>query len=156
MKGTRILVTSKPRGVFEDVYISGTPSPGTVMQIKAATAAVGGVFTMEVFNADTDGDQRMIAVLLERDQDTSIYSDAYADGELGRVYFPAMGEKLNMRFENTAGTGDDVAIGDLLEVNDTTGLLQATASGESEPFVALEAVTDPMAYHWEMCMYTGY
>ena len=156
MKGTRILVTSKPRGVFEDCYVSGTPKPGTVMQIKAATAAVGGLFTMEVFNADADGDQRMIAVLLEKDQEGKIYSDAYVDGDLGRVYFPLSGEKLNMLFENVSGTGDDVAIGDLFEVDDSLGTLHATASGESEPFVALEATTDPMAAHWEMCMFTGY
>jgi hypothetical protein len=155
MKGTKILVTSKPRGVFEDVYITGTPKPGTVMMITAATAMVGGVFNASVYTG-TDGARTAIAVLLERDQDGSIYSDAYAAGEMGRLYFPLPGEKLNMLFEDVGGTGDDFAIGDIMMVDSGTGKLLATSGSiESEPFQCLEAVTDPMADHWVMCMATG-
>lgn len=168
MQGTRILVTSKPRGVFEDVYITGTPKPGTVMEIKHSTAAIGYVFNFQVYgitainNPQTghgvgnDGDRKAIAILLEKDQENKIYSDAYVAGDLGRVYYPVMGEQFNMLVEDVGGTGDDFVIGEELMVDDGTGkLLTADADAEAHPFTAYEAVTDPMADHWIWCRFNG-
>ena len=161
MKGTRILITSKPRGVFEDVKISGTPMPGTIMQLAAATEPVANVFTFEAYDRTADGNrpQGGIAVLLEKDQEGNTYADAYADADYGRVYYPVMGEELNV-LVSAAGTADDdsQAIGALYIVDDGTGYLVATTgSPESEPFVCRETVTDVSATGTLVrCQYTGY
>ena len=150
MKGTRIVVTSKPRGVYEDVYVSGTPKPGTCMELDVGVAALGNVFTYQAAGVQAasggrgmsaDGDRKVIAVLVERDQDGGTYDDAYVDGELGRVYFPAPGERLNMLIENQGGTGDSFVIGDELMVDDGTGkLLAVDSDAEAHPFTVLETV----------------
>ncbi|KKN70643.1 hypothetical protein LCGC14_0429160 [marine sediment metagenome] len=165
MKGTRILVTSKPRGVFEDVYVVGTPKPGTIMEIEPTTAEVGGLFHYAVYGTQAassgqyvsnDGDRKAIAILLEYDQQGGIYSRSYVDDELGRIYWPVMGEQFNILVEDVAGTGDDFAIGEEMMVDDGTGkLLTADSNAEAHPFTALEVVTDPTADHWIWCRFNG-
>ncbi len=165
MKGTRILIVSKPRGVFEDIYVVGTPKPGVVMEIEPSVAAIGNIFHYAVYGTQAgsggqyvsnDGDRKAIAVLLERDQDGKTFDDAYVDDDLGRVYFPAMGEMINMRIEDVAGTGDDFIIGEELMVDDGTGkLLTADSNAEAHPFTCLEAITDPTADHLAWCRFNG-
>lgn len=156
-KGNKIIVNPDPRGIFKECIISGTPKPGTVMQVKAATEPIGGCYTWEVFNAAADGDQRLIAVLLENELLGALPTDAYADGDRGFLYCPLPGDELNMLLLDVAGTGDDFAIGDLLMVDDGTGKLVATTGDpESESFICMETVTDPTADHLTRCMFTGY
>lgn len=156
-KGNEIIVSAEPQGRFIEGIVSGTPKPGTVMQLTAATAAVGGRFTWEVYNAAADGNQRLIAVLLPDVLRGKIATDAYVNGERCFLYCPIAGEELNMLIADVGGTGDDFAIGDLLMVDDGTGKLVATTgTPESEPFFILEAVTDPTADHLRWCMFTGY
>lgn len=166
MKGTRILVTSKPRGVFEDVYINGTPKPGTVMEIDASVEPVGGLFKYQaagVTAADggqymaADGDKKAIAVLVEKDHEGKIYSDAYVSGDLGRIYWPAMGEQMNMILEDVAGTSDTFVIGEELMVDNGTGkLLTADSDAEAHPFTLLETVaTAQTADHVRWCRFNG-
>jgi len=166
MKGTRILITSKPRGVFEDVYVQGTPKPGTVMEVKPSVEAVGGVFRYQAYGVQAadggqyvaaDGDRKAIAVLLERDQDGSIYSDAYVDGDLGRVYFPAMGEHLNMILEDVSGTSDTFIIGEELMVDNGTGkLITADSDAQAHPFTLMETVAAAQtADHVRHCRFNG-
>lgn len=155
-KNDIILVTPE-RGVRLEGTISGTPSPGTVMQIQAGTAAVNGRFTWEVYNAAADGDQRLIAVLLPNKLEGKLTTDAYVTGTRGFLYCPAMGETLNMLVADVSGTGDDHTIGEIFMVDDGTGLLiTTTGSPESEPFVCLEASTDPTANALLECIFTGY
>ena len=164
MKGTRIKVSSPWRGVVESAYISGTPKPGTVMTMKS-DAAVGGVFTWEPYGTtaasggngvSADGDRKLIAVLLEKDQEDKTYDDAYADGDLGRVYFPLPGEQLNMLVQNQSGTGDSFAIGDELMVDDGTGkLLACDSDAESQPFTVMETVAALTADTWVWCRFNG-
>lgn len=153
-KGNKIVVSSNPKGVFQDVIISGTPKPGTVMQIKAATEPVEGMFTMEVFNQAGDGTHAETAVLVEDDKQGKTATQAYVDGTVGQVYFPAHGEELNMLFQNQSGTADDIAIGDRFEVDDGTGLMIAEATGTAK-FKALETVTDPTADQLVWMKYLG-
>jgi hypothetical protein len=161
-KGNCIIVSSNPKGVFLEGVIDGTPKPGTVMQIKAATAAQGGRFTWEVFNTSADGEQRIIAVLLEDSLQGKAATAAYVDGDRCFLYCPIAGEMLNMLVADVAGTGTTAAeakaIGDLLMVDDGTGkLIDTTGSPESEPFILLEAQAEPIsadALLW--CMYTGH
>lgn len=165
MKGTRILITSKPRGVFEDVFVVGTPKPGTVMEIEPTTEPLNGIFHYAVYGTQAgsggqyvsnDGDRKAIAILLEKDQEGKIYSDAYVDDDMGRVYWPAMGEQVNMLVEDVAGTGDDFAIGEEMMVDDGTGkLLTADSDAEAHPFTSLETVTDPTADHLIWCRFNG-
>ena len=157
-RGNEIIVSAEPKGHFEECIISGTPKPGTVMQVKAATEMVGGRFTYEVYNAALDGDQRGIAVLLPDHLQGRLATTAYADAERGFLYWPCPGEELNMLLANIAGTGDTFAIGDLLMVDDGTGKLIATSgSPESEPFICVETVgTALTADTLTHCKFTGY
>jgi len=157
--GNEIIITSDPKGTFLEGTISGTPKPGTVMQLKAATEPVGGRFTYEVFNGAADGERTTMIVLLENVFLGKTAADAYADGQRGRFYVPAPGEELNMLVAAPGtGTGDAIAIGDRFIVNDGDGLLiDTTGSPESEPFVAIETGADVVATGTLVaCQYTGY
>lgn len=158
-KGNNIIVSAEPKGVFKEGIIDGTPLPGTIMQIKATTEPVGGRHTWEVANYGADGDQRVVAVLLEDRLQGKTKDDAYADEDRCFLYFPIAGEELNVRWAAAGtGTGDAVAIGDLGIVDDGTGLVvDTTGSPESEPFQALETVADVVSTGslvW--AMYTGH
>jgi hypothetical protein len=156
MKGAgAIIISAQPRGVFHEGYVVGTPKPGTLMQIVAGTAMDDtGRFNWEPFNADADGDQRLVAVLLDDILQGKLYSDAYATGDRVRLYCPLPGEELNVLKGDVAGTGDDFTVGQLLIINDGDGkVIATTGTPESEPFICLEAITDPTADQlvWVMC-----
>lgn len=166
MKGSRILVSSPFRGVIEHVYITGTPKPGTCMEIKPSTEPVGGIFNYQAYGVQAassgqyvtaDGDRKCIAVLLEKDQEGGIYSAAYVAGDMGRIYFPLPGEQLNMLLEDVSGTGDTFVIGEELMVDNGTGkLLTADSDAEAHPFTLLETVaTAPTADHVRWCRFNG-
>jgi hypothetical protein len=177
-KGNNILVGTHPRGRFEEGILSdtnsSTPKPGTVMEfVRSQTQDGTGRWEWDVFGADAassnngvaaDGDQRMIAVLLEDSNQGKTADTAYAASTATSktrlpLYFPIMGEELNMIFENISGTGadQDVAVGDQLIVDNGTGkLLVAAGSDESEPFISMEALTDIMADTLTHVKFTGY
>lgn len=161
MKGNEILISAEPNGRFLEGIVYGTPKPGTCMQIKAATEMVNGRFTWEVFNADADGNQRLVAVLLPDALQGKLYSDAYVSGTRCFLYCPLPGDELNMLVTDVdTGTSDSFAIGDLLMIDDGTGkLIDTTGSPESESFICLETYADPTSTQtdfWLHCMFTGY
>lgn len=159
MKNSVILLEGCPRGKLTEGYIYGTPYPGTLMTIKAATEPIGGRFTWEPFNRDANANRALIAVLLEDSFNAGSYSKAYVTGSRCRLYIPVPGDELNMLVSASGtGTGDSIAIGDLLIPVDGTGLLIATASSpEIEPFQALETQTDVAAAGTlTHCLFTGY
>lgn len=136
--GNEIIVSSEPRGRFTEGYIVGTPKPGTIVQLKAATEPIGGRFTYEPYNQSGDGVAATIAILLPDKLQGKTELDAYADGDRCFLYFPAMGEEFNM----LVATSQALAIGDLLIVNDGDGLLVPTAGTPgSQPFQVLETVS---------------
>ena len=164
MKGTRILGTTKPRGVWENAYIIGTPKPGTMMELVPATEPVGNVFSYAPYGTQAasggqfvsaDGDKKVIAVLMEKDDEGKTFDDAYVSGDIGRIYFPLPGERLNMLFQNQAGTSDVFAIGDEMMADDSTGkLIAAGADVEAHPFTCLETVAAALtadAHEWCRC-----
>ena len=166
-RGNEILVSANPKGFYEECVISGTPKPGTVMELKKATAVIGGRWTFEPAGTTAavganlgmaaDGDRLAIAVLLPDQLQGKIATDAYADGDRGFLYYPVSGEELNMLLENQSGTADDFIIGSKLIVDDGTGKLLISASTvESEPFMCLEAITDMAADTLAWCKYTGH
>jgi len=160
-RGNKILITENPRGKFFEGIITGTPLPGTVMQLETGTAVDGnGVHTWVVYQPGTDGDRPVgpIAVALEKGEGFD-NTTAYVTGDRGFLYVPLPGDELNMRW-SAAGTGaaDAVTVGLLAVVDTGTGLLvDTTGSPQTEPFVAMEAVDDVTATGtlvW--CMATGY
>ncbi len=174
-KGQCILVSSNPRGRFEECYIAGTPKPGTCMEIKTSVALKGGRWTFEPAGTTAavgtssgmaaDGNRIPIAVLLGgADQVVGVppgglSTDAYVDGQRGMVYYPAAGEELNVLLMNDTGTSatEDFPIGTKLIVDDGTGkLVQSASTPESEPFLVLEAVLDLAADQLVWALYTGY
>ena len=168
-KGSRIIVTSPPRGVFEKIIVSGTPKPGTCMELKNV-AAKGGRFTYEPAGTtaavsshgmNADGDRIGIAVLVCFADTTEcppgkLATDAYVDGDPGCVYWPAPGEELNVLLQDHAGPADDIVIDDKMIVDDGTGkILRSTGTVESEPFQTRESITDPTADQLVWCKFTG-
>lgn len=156
-KGNEIVVSADPRGKYLEGYVSGTPKPGTLMQIKAETEPVGGRHTWEAFNPDADGNQRIIAVLLPDQLNGKTATQAYADGDRCYLYCPIAGEDLNMLVANIAGTADAFAIGDLMIADKGTGkLIATTGSPESEPFLVMETISALTADALVWCKYTGH
>lgn len=168
-KGNRIIVTPEPRGVFEECIVSGTPKPGTCMELKTAGSA-GNRHTYEAAGTtaasgshgmSADGDRMPVCVLLCWPEHAACppgrtAADAYVDGERGAVYWPQPDEELNVLFMNVAGTGEDVVFGDKMIIDDGTGkILVSTGTPESEPFQALEAYTDPTADQLLWCKFSG-
>lgn len=155
-KGVEIVVTSNPKGMFLEGIISGTSKPGTQMQIKAAAAMVGGRPTWEPFNRAADGDRGLVAILLPDHLQGKTELDAYVDGTRCFLYCPIAGEEMNVLKLDIAGTGDDLAIGDYLVTDDGTGkFVKTSGTPQSEPFICLETVVDPVADVLVWAMYTG-
>jgi hypothetical protein len=151
-----IIVSSPPRGVIEEVLISGTPKPGTCMTVLAATEPVAGKFTYEAYNRDADGDRAEVAVLLEDELQGLLVTTAYVAATQARVYFPAPGELLQMLMANIAGTGDAFAIGDYFIIDDSTGkLIDTTGSPEIESFVCMETQAAITSDTLVLCRFTG-
>lgn len=156
-RGNDIIVTANPGGTFLEGVVSGTPKPGTVMEILASTDLVGNRHTWRVYQPGTDGQQRLIAVLLPDYAQGKLATDAYVSGDRCRLYCPLPGEELNMLIADVAGTADDHTKGETMIVDTGTGkLIATTGSPQSEPFRLLETITDPTADQLAWVMYTGY
>ncbi len=165
MKGTHIIVSPNPKGVRDECFVNGTPKPGVVMEMDDSVAAVGNVFTWQVYGTTSgssgqgvsnDGDQKIIAILLTKSDEGGIFSRSYVSGERGFLYFPVMGETFNMLVEDVGGTGDDFFIGEEMMVDDGTGkLLTHDSDAEAHPFLCLEEITNPLADHWMWVRFTG-
>lgn len=155
-----IVVSAAPAGRFLEGHISGTPKPGTLMQIKAATEPKNGRFTWEVFNQASDGIRGLIAILLEDDLQGKGIDDAYVDGSRCKLYCPIPGDELLVRVAAPGtGTGDSFAIGAKLMADDGTGLFVAStgAAVGSEPFVVTETAADVVSTGTLVqVMFTGY
>lgn len=142
MKNSTIILTSPPRGTFLEGTIDDTSLPGTLMQVKLATAFTSGRAHFVAAATGTDGKCALAGVLLEDDLQGKTYADAYVSGTRCRIYVPIAGEELNLRVGEVAGTGNTFAIGDRFELNGTGGyLIPETGSPQETIAVALEAKT---------------
>lgn len=158
MKGTEIVVSANPTGRKVEGLISGTPKPGTCMQIKTAVEPVGGRHTWEIYNPVAggspslagDGAPALVAVLDIDHTQGKIFSDAYVSGTRGFIWIPGFGEELNVRKADITGTSsatEDVAIGDRLMIIQGTGFVSKIAVGlvaspVAYPFQSLETLVD--------------
>lgn len=161
--GNKIVLTPEPRGRFIEYVIDGALKPGTIVQVKAATARDGGNrLTVQAFDKSGSGKPGLIGVLDYDKQQGKSATDAYETGKRGLVYFPLPGDELNCLLHDLSGTGatSDFAIGDPLMVQDGTGklidALTGTAAYLSAPFELQETITDSTADQLVHVMFTGY
>lgn len=144
MKGSKILLTVNPMGRELEGMISGTPKPGTCMQIVPGTVAVNGRHTWQFYQPSADGDPRLVAVLLEDRLQGKGATDAYVDSTRGFLYVPLPGDELNMLVRDISGTGDTHTSGDRLQIGHADGKLIAQGtSANAAPFQAMETVAAP-------------
>ena len=161
--GNQIVLTVDPRGRYIEYVVSGALLPGTIVQVKAATARdAGNRLTAEAYNKSGSGKPGLIGVLDYNKQFGKGPTDAYTSGERGLVYFPLPGDELNCIIGDVSGTGatSDFSIGDSLMVQDGTGYLidalTGTAAALSAPFELQEAIVDLAANALYHVMFTGY
>lgn len=139
MKGTEFVLTSPPRGVVEECIVSGTPFPGTCMEIVPATSPQGGRFTYRVVSR-ANGAKGPVVVLAPDRLQGGLMTTQYVTNTRGFLYWPIAGEELNMRLRETVGTGTagEENIGDLLAIESGTGELMAGGALASQPFMLME------------------
>lgn len=157
-RGSKVIISANPQGKFLEGVVQGTPKPGTVMEIVTPFYQNGRhLWRAFAPSGGSDGDKRVVAVLLEDDLQGKLITDAYVTLTRCFLYVPQAGDELNMLLQNLSGTADDHAAGEMLMVDNGTGMLIASAgTPESEPFMLLEAVTDPTSDTLAPCLYTGY
>ena len=157
-RGNKIILTSNPKGQFISGVISGTPKPGTCMEIQTPFYR-GGMHLWRVYQPGTDGYKQQVVVLKEDDLQGKTITDAYVDGTVGQMYAPIMGEELNMLFADVGGTADDHPALEFQTIDSGTGKLIVAAGSDADhmkPFQLLAAITDPTADFLAPCMYTGH
>lgn len=159
-RGNEIIVSANPRGVFHEgrIAVGATPKPGTIMQIQTSAGIGGdGRFTWELYNRAADGDRPFgpLAILLHDSLRGKTSTDAYAAGDRCFLYTPVAGEEFNLLFLDVAGTADDHVFGEIVGPDDGTGKMVAV-TGETEPFMLLEALTDIVSDTLGHCIYSGY
>lgn len=163
--GNEIVVTPNPLGRFVWGILSGTPKPGTCMEIVGGTARdSNGNLTYRVYTAGgTHGERRPILVL-DRDKPVGgLATTAYVTGQFVCMYMPLPGEEMNVLKSDISGTGsasDDFDEGDMLMLEAGTGKVIKSAANvagfpESEPFQAVEPIVDPTADTLVWVMATG-
>lgn len=163
-KGNRIVVTAEPQGIWKRGIVSGTPKPGTFMQMVSGIAPNdNGQHTWEVYNTAGSGVPRVVAILEEDRGQGKLMTDAYVTGTECRVYLPVPGEELNVLITDITGTGatSDYVVGDLLEVIDALGTFRDVAVAgtgylRSAPFQVLENYSDMVGDTHLHAMFTGY
>jgi hypothetical protein len=159
-KGTEIIVSANPQGKFlEGVLGNTTPSPGTLMEIDPGAStfpASSGEFQWRHYQPGTDGNRRLIAVLLPDRLQGKLATDAYVASTRCFLYVPIPGEMLNMLY---VGDSASHAVGDVFIAQTSSGLLVVTAgSPQSQPFQILEAFTSAQttANFLGWSLFTGY
>jgi len=142
-----VVTSAEPKGRWEGIIVSGTPKPGTCME-PMTTSPVSGRRTYRARGTTytKDGQLGPIAVLDMDENQGSDFNTAYITGRYGRIYWPALGDELMMRLRYQSGTGTSLTenIGDPLEVDAATGMLQGigttagTGAHASAPFLLYE------------------
>jgi hypothetical protein len=153
--GNEIILSSPPKGVFLEGTVTGTPKPGTILEVTpgqtpsgipplGGSTTGGGRLTYRVYQPGTDGLARPQFVLLADNLQGGVSTTAYVTGSRVRLYVPAPGEELNLICTLFGtGTGNDLAVGDGLIVHSGTGFLIPTYSVSAVyQYVVLEKTAD--------------
>jgi hypothetical protein len=128
------------------------------MTVKAAVEPVNGRFSYEPYNRSADAIKAPVLVLLEDELQGYGLNVAYVSGTRGMLYFPQVGDMLQMLVANVSGTGEAFPIGTELMIDDGTGLLIAlTGTPEMKSFQSMETMAGGItADTYLLCMYTGH
>jgi len=133
MKGTKVAVSFIPENRMFEGIISGTPKPGTMMQLTAATEPIGGRHTYATYAPGTgDGTQKPRYILLEDWANGKTFDDAYVSGTRCFLAQLVPGDEVNVRKADISGTGsptENMAIGDKALIVDGTGKISDVAVG---------------------------
>lgn len=160
MLGNEIILSTEPRGVFLEGIMNGSNVlPGSLMALSSGEDPESGRHHWEPYDPAADGDRALIAILLADDYQGKTAEDAYSDNARCFLYCPAEGEELNVRVAASGtGTGDDQAIGQKYMASASIAgcLVETSGDPESEPFIAMEDVSDVVATGTLVhCLYTG-
>ncbi len=141
-RGSGIILSSNPKGVFLSGIAGDTSKPGTIMQVALATERIGNNFTYIASAPGTDGYKVLCAVMIESSKFGLSVGTAAVSGQLIEMYVPASGEDINVLVGEVAGTGNSYAIGDKLIIDAEDGLLVPfTGSPQDTPFIMMETLT---------------
>ncbi len=142
-----LILSSDPKGHFDEGIIDGALKPGTLVQLKPATEADGtGAFTYRAWTGDAaDGERDEVILLLNDKFQGKDELTAYASGDRCFLYFPVKGDLIKVLAMNLTGTGsgtdDEFAIGDKLIIDSGTGkAIKTTGTPEMEPFKVMETI----------------
>jgi len=130
MKGRSILVDGQPLGKRFWGPISGTPLPGLIMMVTAATEPVVGDFQYQEASVGADGKKAVPYVLVEDRPQGRTVDDAYVSGTMGDIYVLLPGDDFNGRLGEGAGTSNTGAIGDPYMLDSDSGTLIPWTTGE--------------------------
>lgn len=164
MKGQEVVIRADSQRKIEGI-ISGTPKPGTMMQLKASVEPVGGRHTYEAYAPGVgDGAPQELLILDIDHLQGKTWDDAYVTATRGFLHSLVAGDEVNVRKADISGTGsalEDLNIGEKMLIVDGTGkasplAVGVAASPVSYPFVTLETVTDQPAETLVWCRVTGY
>jgi hypothetical protein len=158
MRGNVVIVTSNPRGKFDEGYVKAgqTHYPGMIVEKDPTVAVKNGRHTFRIYAPGTDGEQPLGAYYVVRENPLGDMTTPFAAGEWAFYYAPYPAEELNLLIANLAGTADDHALGEKLMVDTGTGkLIATTGTPESEVAELLEAITDPTADTLAWCEWGG-
>lgn len=157
-KGNNIVVSANPRGCFlEGVLTAVAASPGIVMEFTTA-AMIGGRPTWQCFQRGTDGQNALLAILREDNEQGIPATSAYAASAHCFLYVPQCGEEINILVADVAGTGDIHTIGDYMIYTSGSGKFKTTTGSPNvEPFRLLETTAALTAdtLIWAMCVQNG-
>lgn len=139
-----IVLQSNPRGCFIEGIISGTPLPGTVMELVPGVNFVNGRGT---FRSSTRavGKDRLALILQEDNLQGFPVGTAYVSGVRGFMYVPLPGEDVNVLTDvlgTGTGSGGGPTVGEYLEFNNNGHLTVETGSPQNTAFISNEKTQD--------------
>ena len=144
-RGRDIIVSSNPKGFFDEGVINDTSKPGTVMMMdtsKAASLWQGGNPWFIAAAYGTDGLKVVPYCLLADAKQGKTLEDAYVAGAKCQLYCPIAGEEMNILAGEVAGTGNSYTFNDRLILDAESGILVPfTGSPQDTMFQAMETVT---------------
>jgi hypothetical protein len=165
MRGNGIIVSSEARGVFKSCKLNAAAYPGSLMTPVPNTAVdANGLETMELAGTTAnsvlaaDGGIVPIAILMDNSKQGFDAHTQIPVGTVAEVYYPVMGEELNILGTDQVGTATLIVQGQTQLIADFTNkgrFKPTTGTPASKPFMALESVVDPMTATLVWCRYTG-
>lgn len=158
-RGNEIIVTSNPRGVITEGFVKSgqTFYPGMAVVLDPSVALRSGNHTFK-YAAPTAGQflgpigiVMNLQTLIGRTNDKSI-----AAGEKCQVYFPLLGEQVNILVKDDSGSStEDHALGQPM-IPDSTGKFVDVGAGANGSFTLLEAITNQTEDLLTWAIYTGH